>query len=250
MGAVFYCESFDGNISKDELKRVYARRRAEMERQHGTDPYNGTWSTLDGSIEFIAQSTPYPSYRAAEEAADAVANKRGAAVAVRYRDTHQKTVKAPTFDGLSGTQNNCAVLVSHGPNEHYYTRAVVDVGRQNPKTLQYERVRVAADQLSAATKIRLLVAAHAYVTATRALRDCENTLRELTKQLLDPAATVAPTTFTQLKRARTTLVKAHAVAKKTGRRLHELDEKYSAKLYRTMTQDDGEKWLIGGLCAS
>lgn len=249
MGTVFYCESFDGSISKDELKRTYARRRAEMVRQHGTDPYNGTWSTLSGAIEFIAQSAPYPEYQAAEEAAEAVANKWGAAIAVRYRDTHQKTVKSPTFDGASRDQNY-AVHVVHGPSEHYYTRAVANVGRQNPNTHQYERVYIAADQLSAATRTRLLDATQKYVTATRARRDFENTIRELTKQLLNPTATVAPTTFTQLKRARTTLVRAHAAAQKAGRRLHELDEKYSAKLYRTMTQDDGEKWLIGGLCAS
>lgn len=249
MGAVFHCESFDGNISKDELKRVYARRRAEMAREQGTDPYNGTWSTLDGSIEFLAQAAPYPSCRAAEEAAEAVASKWGAAIAARYRDTRQKTIKSPTFDGASRDQNY-AVHVVHGPSEHYYTRAVANVGRQNPNTHQYERVYVAADQLSAATRARLLGATQRYVDAARARRDFENTIRELTKQLLDPTAPITPTTFTQLKRARASLVKAATAAQKAGRRLHELDEKHSAKLYITTTQDDGEKWLIGGLCAS
>lgn len=248
MGAVLYCEPFDGKLTREEIREAYKNRRHEMEIEYGTDAYNGTWSTLDGSIEFLDQVCK--SHNEAEELIDTHANKWGAALAVKFRNTETKTVKAPTFDSKphdSHENRRIFIAVPTLTPQQYITRAIVqhtDLRMSGPR-----HSFVPADSLSDAVKNKLIAAAQHYDDVDKNDAQIQYQLVEITNRMSNPREAVTSADFVALRRLRKAREKSFAARQKAAIKLYELDNKYAEKLYKTETQDNGEMWLVGGLCA-
>lgn len=242
MGAVLHCETFDGKLTADEVRQQYLSRRDEMEYEHGTDPYNGTWSTLDGFIQIHNQVLD--SYKAADEFIDKNSDKRGCAHAVRFKDVRTETAKEPTFRGkkLNETLHNSVCVPE---NENYIPRAVTRV--MLPQT--WDSVVVAADQLKPAEQEKLVAAMQAWLASLSACGDNRKALGEILKRIENPRAEVAAADFAEVKKLRKQVEKTFAALSKAASKLYSLDKKHADNLYASRQVDHGTQWLVGGLCA-
>jgi hypothetical protein len=249
MGAVLHCETFDGKLTPAELRKAYADRRENMLIEHGADPYNGTWSTLDGSLVFVGDVLN--SREDAEGFIDGRADKWGAAFAVRFHDNRTETTKKPTFNSEPADSHKNMFLLFWRPgvtDGDYRTRAVVtqrDVLRPGDPAA---RVIVAADQLSAAGKTQLAAACRACVAADKDFNAVNRTVQALVAALSDPRKEVTTAEFAEFKKQRKQAAKLAKIRDKMAVRLYELDTRFASKLYSTETVNHGQSWLVGGLC--
>jgi hypothetical protein len=250
MGAVLHCETFDGKLTQAEIRAAYANRRRDMGIEHGSDPYNGTWSTLDGTL--VIADDVMNSYAEAETLVADHADKWGAAIAVRFHDNRTKTTKKPTFNNEPADSYKNQFLMFWWPGAtdgHYHTRAVVvqrDVLRMSTSET---RAIVAADQLSETGKAQLVAACRAYVAADADFNNANTPLQAFVRLLSDPREESTTAEFAEFKKQRKQAAKLVKIRDKMAARLHELDARFASKLYSTETVNHGQTWLVGGLCS-
>ena len=248
MGATLHCETFDGKLTQAEIRAAYAARRSEMTIEHGTDAYNGTWSTLDGSIEFPNKT--FEAHLAAENFISETAIKWCAAIAVKFKDNRTETRAQPTFEGKPYALSSGAHLMFRRfpADDLYTTRAVISqtVARMST-TAPY--IFVAADQLSLSGKGQLIAACRTYMAARDEFEAALRPVTAFIQKLSDPRQEIETAAFAAFKKQRKQAVKLAKIRDKMAERLYELDNRVAEKLYKTETVDHGQLWLVGGLCA-
>jgi hypothetical protein len=250
MGAVLHCETFDGKLTAAELRAAYADRRESMLIEHGADPYNGTWSTLDGTLVFAGDVLH--SRNDAESFIDERADKWGAAIAVRFHDNRTETKKKPTFSSEppDSYKNSSLMFWWPGaPNGQYHTRAIVTQRDSLRPHINGARVVIAADQLSEADKAKLVAACRAYIAADEEFNNVNKTAQVFVQMLTDPRKEIAPAEFSTYRQQRKQAAKLLKIRDKLAERLYGLDVNFSGALYKTETVNHGQNWLVGGLCS-
>lgn len=241
MGAVLYHETFDGKLTEDQVRKQYLSRRDDMEYEHGTDPYNGTWSTLDDAL--VIHKELLENHQAASDFIDQRCEKRGAAHAVKFKDVRSETTKEPTFRGKKWHEQS-HIQFSCPDGSNFSTRSVVRIWNMNGPN-EY----AAADSLPPTVQLKLVAAARAWSDKKREYDLIQAPLAALAQRLAAPKLEVGTADFANMKSLRKRLLKAYASLTKAADKLCELDKKYAEKLYATAAVDHGTKWLVGGLCA-
>jgi hypothetical protein len=231
MGACFVTETFDGNLSPSELEKQYDSRVAELLSTYGSDPYNGTFTTLTGlKIERLVFETQ-------ADASDYLhkrCTKWGNAVAVRYKDRRDTVVVAPTFEGEQRVAGTMGLSLRCAPMRR----------RPSPDDCPV----VFADQLTLAQQNRLRRAYMDWHTKQETTYSAGHEFHAA----LDVIRYNFPITSEMTRRVKTVGNRYHklfAASKKAEQKLAELDKKLAAKLYVNETVDHGEQWLVGGVCA-
>ncbi len=241
MGAVLYHEIFEGKLTEDQVRKEYLSRRENMMYEHGTDPYNGTWSTLDEHV--VIHKEVLDSHNAASDFIDQRCKKRGAAHAVQYKDVRNETVTEPTFRGKKWHEHG-HLQFNNPDSTPYSTRAIVRIWKQN-NDLEF----AAADSLSPSVQTKLVDAATIWWEKKRAYDGILAPLSGLSQKIPAPRLEVTAADFASMKSLRKQLLKAHAALCKAADKLCELDKKHAEKLYSSADVDHGAQWLVGGLCA-
>lgn len=236
MGAVLHCETFDGKLTTDQVRKQYLAHRENMMYEHGTDPYNGTWSTLEDHI--VIHNEVLDSYNTAQEFIDQRAEKRGSALAIRYKDVRTEVAKEPTYNGKPsgfGLAINTKTIRS--------VNSVWDAASRETRF-------VAADQLTVAHKAKALTLYTDWHTKNRAFDQLRNAVNRICQRLQDVSAPApGPADFKELQQAIKQRARAHAAEKKAAEKFLAFDIKQAAKIYATKQVDHGAQWLVGGLCA-
>jgi len=243
MGAVFNCKVFDGKLTEDQVRKQYLSIRYDMMYEHGTDPYNGTWSTLDEYV--VIHKDVLDGHDAASNFIDSRAEKRGAAHAVQFKDVRNETTLEPTF--LGSKRESCFPVYPHSAGDiDYSTRAVVRVTAAHN---QMKDTWAAAEQLKPAEQAKLIETAADWQAKFREHIRARNELLAVLDRIKNPLVEIATTDFAAVKKLRKQLEKIWAAASKAAVKLYTLDKKYAEKLYKNETVDHGLFWLVGGLCA-
>jgi hypothetical protein len=246
MGAVFHCERFDGELTQDQLLRRYRERRQELEVEYGTDAYNGTFSTLDGSL--IIHNETLNSEKEAVDFIDKRAEKWCAAHAIKFRDVQKENAVEPTFRGKKALELGYGgrIAVPALPDQpHYYLKSVVQA--MKPGTYEYEFA--AADQLKAAIQEKLLAAATALFNMNKEYKGVQLNLERICHRIPRVDSDISTEDFASVKKLRKQVEKLWKTTRRLAVQLYDLDQKHGVKLYEIQDVDRGEFWLVGGLCA-
>ena len=226
MGAHNVNATFSGKLTPDQLRKAYFTMCEDLRDEYGTDPYNGTFSTIaDLRIE---TDKVFDSFDEADKYCLEHAQKWEFAVAVRYKHIEKK--RSPwTFDGKENWSGSMI--------------AETFVGRQS--------VYVAADQLSADEKKMGLGIFKGYVESEDAERAARYALAALVNPLTDlqmplPTKGLA----SSLKKARTALAKATQKASKHKTAWERFAQRMTAKHVKVSTEDKGTEWCVSGWAAS
>ena len=253
MGAAFSSRTFDGKLTQDELQRAYHKYVQECISEYGTDPYNGSFSTLD-RIQISQEE--FPTQIAAEEHIANNTQKWEYALAVRFKDTRKTYSKQPTFGG-EDTQNRL-IHIHLGneceleePRDVYACRAVGKmVENPDPNSRVYTTMVVPADQLTNSQKLKMVKLVnewHARREVFTRLAAEVNAICERVKVIhKEPEAS----DFSQLKKLHTQRKRAWTALRKAAMKLRDEDLKLSARLYKTEEVNHGTHWLVGGWCAT
>lgn len=223
MGAHFNSMTLDGKLTADQVEKRFNAIRKEERIEHGTDPYNGSFSTL----EYVTvRDRVFETTTEAEDYCEEHSEKWENAVAVRAKDITTKTVKKPTFNGRES---------------FYADEEVVYMGRNSENF-------VAADQLTNGQKVKLKKLFDHYQTCAAALDVAKAPFHDLVKQLED--VKVVFKDYTNLRKTRAVYAAAKKVAKKAEKDFNELESQFRQKLYKSKEVDNGLVWVLGGWCAS
>lgn len=243
MGAVLNCKVFDGKLTEDQVRKQYLSVRHDMMYEHGTDPYNGTWSTLDEHV--VIHKDVLDSHSAADAFIDLRAEKRGAAHAVQFKDLREEATLEPTFMGSK--KSACFPAYPHCEGDiDYSTRAVVRVPAAHS---QVKDTWAAAEQLKPAEQAKLVEAVTDWHAKFKEHVKAKNDLAVVLDRIKNPSIEVVTADFAAVKKLRKQLEKIWAATSKAALKLYTLDKKYAARLYKIGTVDHGLFWLVGGLCA-
>jgi len=85
MGATFEYRRFD-DLPRSEVKKRFIEEQKEAEIEYGTDPYNGTISTLYWGVDFRYSHRQFDSFKDACEFLEDKVEKRETALAVKYKE--------------------------------------------------------------------------------------------------------------------------------------------------------------------
>lgn len=259
MGSQFNEADFDGKLTNKELISKYNALVEEQRYEYGNGAYSGTFATL-GGIQILEKT-----FASRNEASDHISentDKRGAALAVRYKDVHEVTTSSPTFNGkklgyVASTficPDNSSSSISSiclDENDLFST-----FGMSKAKCIAVElsgfngRKYIVADQLSESQKSQLKAVLDPCVEENRTFRSLSKDLKELLTKAGDLTADFTAENFKSLKAIRKELLKSKVKRNKLLAKLQSLDERFGSKLYKTTTEDRGTKWLVGGWCAS
>jgi len=227
MGSCFNYTVFDGILTESQLKTEFSDYKDEQGHQHGHGAYSGTLATTRG-LEVERKCFP-TEYEAHQYIMDNT-NKWGNALAVQFNDKKKVTEKEPTFNGRNAAE---------AAGEWLCLR----------QTWRPKNETVAADQLTAAQKERILKAYEAFDKA----RNEETTLRQEQFRLVGRLQKIdedfTAEDFSLLKKNRTALRKAAASLAKHKQNTTKIDRELGEKLYKHHTEETGRKWIVGGWCA-
>lgn len=249
MGACFITETFDGKLSEKELEKRYNERVDQLTYEHGTDAYNGTFSTLSG---IRIETRVFDSRESAEEHLSKRCQKWEHAIAVKFKDRRAAVTKQPTFSLDGVKQQN----VNHhiGPNPDMSVTGLclgrllcIGSVRQPPA---YDNVLLLADQLTEAQKNRLRRAYETWHVRHRAAVALKQDFDKLTQSLMHcPDIKITTAALTRIKTLGNRRARYNKAAIDAAQKLLTMDQKFGEKLYSSAFVDHGTHWLVGGWCA-
>jgi hypothetical protein len=247
MGANFKEAEFDGNLTKSELISKYNELVAEERYEYGSGAYSGTFATLSG-IQVVDKV-----FNSRSEASDHISentDKRGAALAVKFKDTREVLTSSPTFGGKKLGNYPGVHTVSLDPNELFRTFGV-KVSKCIASDMDGSVWKfVLADQLSETQKASLKAVLDPCVEENKKFNALSKDLKDLLVKAGDLNADFTAENHKSLKSIRKELLKTKTKRDKLLAKLQTMDEKLGSKLYKKATEDHGCKWLVGGWCAS
>jgi hypothetical protein len=241
MGACFVTTAFDGKLTAQQLTQAYDSHVENLRHEHGSNPYNGTFSTLNG---ISVENQVFNTQTEAENYLESRCAKWENAVAVRFKHSTQETTKEPTFRGKTSEQTADAIFVTvNSVSQTYVLRCIVNTYEDG------KRQTVSADQLTDAQRKKLDGLYSAWHAKNLQLQEVGLHFRTALQEV---GQTKQPITNELLKRLKVYGNQRHklmAAADEAAQKLREADEKFAAKLYETKTVEHGEQWLVGGVCA-
>jgi len=225
MGANFQEYELPGSHSVQQVQEWFRQEQERCRDEHGSDPYNGTFSTVKG-ISFPSIAV-FEDVRKAQDWLTENTEKCSAK-AVKAKKVSSKPKKRPTFGGKEqGYVGEWKSFIW----VHHSTAPIF----------------TPADQLTEPQKQRLEKLAKKYQEARAAsgaahevFHPLELTLRNMEAEFTD---------YKGLKTARGKYAKAYLACKKAHELLKALDEQFAAKLYKDEQVDECTVWVIGGWCA-
>jgi hypothetical protein len=247
MGAHFKEAEFDGNLTKAELTVQYNALVEEERYEYGSGAYSGTFATLHG-IQILDKV-----FNSRNEASDHISentDKRGAALAVKFRDTREVLTSSPTFNGKKLGAYPGVHTVSLDPNDLFRT-----FGAKGAKCIASDTDGsvckfVLADQLSETQKASLKAVLDPCAEENKKFNALSKDLKALLLKAGDLNTDFTTEDHKSLKATRKELLKTKIKRDKLLVKLQTLDEKFGSKLYKKATEDHGCKWIVGGWCAS
>jgi hypothetical protein len=228
MGSAGLSRSLPGTLSVEQVRKTYAQWCAEDERKFGTDPYSGSWATID-TLSFDPSSTHANQDVAQQYCYDRTSKRQ--ALAVKYQHITRSLVRPVTFNGKPPS----------GWADWTPTTLATPV-----LTRAQDRTFVACDQLSAREQTAITTKALAMDTARTAARTASGELeRELTA-LKTPEGVFLPK---RLKALRTAAFRLQERARIATEQFMALHTQLAAKVY-TYTETAETRWLVCGWASS
>jgi hypothetical protein len=252
MGACFNDHTFDGKLTIAELTKAYNAYVEELRDEYGTDPYNGTLSTLSGVT--VREDKTFESYNEASEYVANNTQKWENALAVRYKDTGTEFTKKPTFNGSTDDSRHIRVVLGvdcelEELRASHECKAIVRLlAPLNPNAPPSAPAAV-ADQLTASQKDKLLKLYNEWAARRQTFNQLSADLCVICERLKIAHQEPKADDFSQLKKLHTRRKKAWAALKKAAIKLRDADLKLGARLYKSQHVDHGTRWLVGGWCA-
>jgi hypothetical protein len=235
MGASFQTEIVDGNKTPEQLKKFYEKMCGDAESAHGNE-YSGDWNMCRGIRIF---TEVFPDEKSAEEYLNGKCEKWESALAVRFKASLTSTVKQPTYDGKKINESGMHAFENYDLNG--FKLAAVDYMRGEGKI-------VLADQLTDAQKEKAKRLINAYSAAKRVANDSCAEFHALTGALNDLRKDFKD--YNALRMARNKSILSVKAAENAKAALMAYNAERAPKLYEEQTTSDGEKWMIGAVCAS
>lgn len=243
MGSQFHTATFDGNLTRAEVKSRYEDLVDDERYEYGAGGYSGTFATLNG---LRIMDTVFGSESEASDYIEKHAEKRGAAIAAKYKDRREVFKSRPTFNGKTdGT-------VSLDPE-----RLFASFGEKCAKCVSTELIPgtfdlrfVLADQLTQGQKDRLKAALDPLAVESRNFKQLSEQLKALLAKAGNLSEEFSAEDFKNLKGVRKELLKVKAKRDKLLAKFAALDESLGEKLWQKGSEDHGTKWLVAGWCAS
>jgi hypothetical protein len=256
MGANFEVVEFDGNLTRDQLTNKYQELVQDQKYEYGHGGYSGTFATLHG---IAIKGGVFSSRKEAEDYIENNHQKRDPAMAVLFRNVEKTFEKRPTFNGKPMAVNGCwspskdaqPVEVRYYYPENasqdapysYRTKALAEV-------LNGEIKNVVADQLNAGDKEKLKATWNSFFEASSDWKSLHDKMEVLVNKLKKTEAVFTTEDWRDLKTVRKSLKRALCLREKTKAKFIALDKKLGERLYKYGENDKGDKWLVGGWCAS
>jgi len=232
-----------GELTEAHAKFREMRDEAAWERGHSG--YSGSWNTLSG-----LRVVNVPTFTSRDEAFRYVmdrAEKRGDALAVRFRAVKRVARKEPTFGGKVDCLRVRGSLLD--PFAFVATR-------HEQRNDSWVIVVIPADQLTPAQQEEAREVGRTYWNADLALRQVADAQVAACRKLnpyeqKDTAAwTALKPDWATLKKLHADVVKAVRAAQKAKAAMDKLNTKLSPGLLVEEDVDEGERWLIAGIAAS
>lgn len=242
MGACFNTSALDGKLTKSELVQSYENLVEDQRYEHGNGGYSGTFATLCG-IKVLDRT-----FNSENEASEYIADnseKRGPALAVKYKDLRPVFKKKPTF---GGKEQDTLSLDPEDLFRHFGQKKSKCIASEVvPGTFQ-SRI-VLADQLTDTQKKTLKEAVDPLLEENRTLDALLKRLKELVAKAGNVDEDFGPEDHKSLKEVRRQASKCKGRRLKLLAKLDALDQRFGSKLWEDGQEDHGTKWLVGGWCA-
>jgi hypothetical protein len=245
MGSHFHTANFDGKLTTREVVTAYNNLVAEERYEHGSGAYSGTFATLSG-IKVLDQI--FDSQEEAESYIAENTEKRGNALAVRFKKFKTVPVKSPTFGGknLSSSAYGPGLVNPVGLNDFLRQFSPFP----NAKCIARDGDKIViADQLTEKQKESFKKLLDPCMEVNRLHSEAAGTLAQTIKKLSDLKQDFTPEEFSLLKKARKDTKTLLLKKEKLIQKLTELDGKLGEKLYASKQEDLGEEWIVGGWVA-
>lgn len=236
MGACYISFNLPGTLSAYEIQNKFKERQDRDRGEHGSDGYNGTFSTCSWSG--VLSRDVFPTVEAADTYLDEQLSKRYVG-AVKARDVRKVTLKKPTFGGVERSYQS--------QNEGVAYAIMPPKDAAGKELWLVPRIMVPADQLGEREKAKLLKLYDQFKATAQPALVAKNVFVPLTEALGKVKEEF--TAWKELKAARATYGKLLVKHEKAAAELSEFDGSLKEKLWADGTEDKGEVWVIGGVAS-
>jgi hypothetical protein len=219
---------FDGTLTKDQLVKQYNSHVADLTREYGTDPYNGTLSTCNG---LEVSDKVFDTYKQAMDYILDNTSKWESAMAVKCKNI--KTVKKSFTFGEKKEQS-----FNNAPYRMAY-----------PDRFGGNATLVAANELTKTEGARVIKLAKAAKDAEEAMAQEGSPLHPMLARLTNPNAEVTAELFTAIKRRSASYRKLAAKHLKAKAALDAEVVALTAKYCTERTETGKPLWVVGGWAA-
>ena len=226
--------------NRSELTKHVLATLADARQEYGSDAYSGQLNNKSG-VHIERATAPFNSESDAYHfVSDNTDKWDDAVLAVPFIKLTEVVTSEPTFAGK--TRSECKNRWYHDYDLYGKLKMVLYTGYAHDDTLR----RVRCDQLTD-NQDRLLTEACDKADAARKMYD-ENRrhFRSLCRFVEQYSAEF--TDWSELKQLRKALPKMKERKDKLINAAIERDKKYSNKVYKTKTKNEGKHWLVGSWC--
>ena len=253
MGACFNYETWDGKLTRQQVLSKYKDFVSRLQVEYGTDAYNGTFTTCTGLR--IPTATPYHSFDEAYKWVSENAEKWSYALAIKYHDVVEKPKIECTYGGLTkadrGLSGQYVHLLELDETSSNSTVKTCLISHKNDGPGGENKVEVLpADQLTELQKTRLKDVVTEYLEVQKENKKFLVHFNSIMADIKNVDIDIPTASWSLLKKVRKSMAKNKAKRARIANKINELDTKYGAKLRKTDKVNKGEKWFIGGWCAS
>jgi hypothetical protein len=245
MGSHFHTANFDGKLTTREVVTAYNNLVAEERYEHGSGAYSGTFATLSG-IKVLDQT--FDSEQAAYDYIADNTEKRGNALAVRFKKSQTVPVKSPTFGGKKLSSSAYGPDLVNPVSLQDFLRRFSPSPNAKCVAADGDKV-VIADQLTGKQKESFKKLLDPCMEVNRQHAEAASNLAQTIKKLSDLKQDFTSEEFSLLKKARKDTKTLLLKKEKLVKALTELDGKLGDKLYASKQEDLGEEWIVGGWVA-
>jgi hypothetical protein len=235
MGASFVSRTVPGTLTKNQLEEKFREIQADAAHEDGNS-YSGQLNMCRG-LKVVNKT--FDSVRLAEEWLDENCQKWECAQAVKAKNIVKVVTQKPSFNGK---KDYLVHLSIHGPETYHQLKSCVTDLQGQQRTL------VPADELSQEQKDNIRRLYKAFYEASQVYRTWKNEWDAKLSILQKVEQTF--TEYESLSTIRSNLAENQRILKEKEQALVQYDAELCNILYPTATEDKGEVWVIGGVCAS
>ncbi len=229
MGATTLRRNLAGNLTPEQVTAEFRRWQEQDRVEHGSDPYNGTWSTIHG-LMFRGTSATVHDLTDLDPADDL---EKREAVALRCRVPKRVFTKTPTFGGQPPT----TTLERHAYEVNH--RGVLATAGLPAMAI------LPADGLSTTARTRLARLVEASNRTARWLAGARTALNVIIAGITKPDYDLV---CADLKKARVAFFVAQGAKAKADAKLKTYDDKLVAQLWAETIEEEIQ-WVVVGVAA-